>query len=304
MSIKELDLIKKYCKDIKKEVENKSTAIFIIQIIYLLIIGINNLFVHYKLTCLYPLDFILCLLSLMNYKIYDYNEEYTWVKFCAKIIRKIYYFRVSSIVVQRFNSNNYETIASFLASLVALAIVIELLKMLTKGKVTFFVVYIMYGVVFLINKKDFLDVFLGTSGIYILIEWITSEDFVDFCKKILPPQSFQILNKKIKDKASILKATSLFIIFSSIVTGLIKNILTNEIKEWILEVVKYGFKLFPFSVEISSIHDDSIIGFIMVLTIIVISSLVQFSVFLWINSKLPAENRITYREYLSEFIKW
>ena len=35
MSIQKLDLINKYCKGIKKEIENKSTAILVIQIIYL-----------------------------------------------------------------------------------------------------------------------------------------------------------------------------------------------------------------------------------------------------------------------------
>lgn len=301
MSIQKLDLINKYCKGIKKEIENKSTAILVIQIIYLFIIVINNLFVHYKLTCLYPLDFILVLMNLFSYKIYRYNEEYSWKNFFAKSLRKTYYFRVSSILVQYWWPNNYDTIASFLASLLGLAILIELLKKETKGKVTFFVVYILCGLVWLINKKDFLDIFLGTSGIYILIEWITSEDFVDFYETLLTKQSAEIISKKIKDKASVLKATSLFIVFSSISTGFIKNILSDECKVFILEHVKYGFKLFPVSVEISSIHNESIIGFLMVLTIMGISILIYFSLLIWINSQLPKESKITLQQFLSVY---
>lgn len=292
MSIQKLDLI-------KKRVENKSNTIFWIQIIYLFIIGINNVFVHYKLTCLYPLDFILVLINLLSYKIYLYNGEYSWKKFFAKNIRKIYYFRVSSILVKCFDSNNYENITSFFASLLVAAILIELLKKESKGKFTFFVVYIWYGLVLLITKKDFLDVFLGTSGFYILIEWIASEDFVEFYKKFLSRQSAKILSEKIKDKVSVLKATSLIIVFSSISTSFIKDNLPNECKVFILEFVKYGFKLLPGSVEISSIHNESIIGNLMLLTIIVISISIYFSLLIWINSQLPEENKITLRQFLS-----
>lgn len=243
---------------------------------YLVYIFIGKKYPEFKLPQCYCLDFAIILINIFNYSELVYTFEPTKasrilmvLKFLFKIIRKLFYFRGASIVLVMTNSEYINEISSLFAAVTMAAIAIEILKVITQNRFTFTRVIIVCVIILLMSERTAVSKLLGTSGVYFLVSWIVSKDFIRFSKLVLTEAGSANLNRKIQKYRAIIVSGGTMIVISSILVDSIRDIIPYEIKRGLLTLAMSGGRLVDTVESVDVGSEASYIGLLVTIAVII-----------------------------------
>lgn len=278
----------------------KNTWIFFcfVEFIYLVYIFIGKTYPESKLPQFYCLDFVIVMINIFNYSKLVYTFESTKasgiliaLKFIFKIIRKLFYFRGASIVLVMTNSEYINEISSFFATVTMAAIIIEILKVSTQNLITLTRVMIVCIIILLMSERTIANKLLGTSGVYFLISWIVSKDFIRFSKIVLTEAGSANLNQKIQKYRAIIVSGGTMIVISSILVDSIRDTIPYEIKRGLLSLAMSGGRLVDTVENVDVGSEASYIGLLVTIAVIICAFGLWCSVLGYVRKIAPKEYR-------------
>ena len=263
-----------------------------VEIVYLLIVALRNLF--HLFNGLFYIDliitFILFLINLFIYSELKYigslKEDFT--RLLLKVIRKIVYYRMILFVLKFSSSSDVSEVTSVFATLVATGIFIECLKYLTRGKVVFIYILLTVPLIWFMQDRDFVNLLLSTSGIYLLIEWMMSEDFIKYVRLSYLDKGTMILKQEIEKYKTIIIAYSKFVVVSVIIVSYIREFLSPDCKNKILSVINCGMTSIYGSLDFNN-TEWILIGSVLLLSTGIVTQVITILIRILMNKIIPKE---------------
>lgn len=271
---------------------------YLVEFVYLIYIFVGKTHPEYKLPQCYCLDYIIIFTNIFNYSHLIYTFESTkksWIlivlKFFLKIIRKLFYFRGASIYLVLTHSEYINEISSFFATVTVAAIAIEILKVSTQNLFTFTRVIIVCIIILLMSERTIANKLLGTSGVYFLISWIVSKDFIRFSKIVLTEAGSANLNQKIQKYRAIIVSGGTMIVISSILVDSIRDTIPYDIKRGLLSLAMSGGRLVDTVENVDVGSEASYIGLLVTIAVIICAFGLWCSVLGYVRKIAPKEYR-------------
>lgn len=171
--------------------------------------------------------------------------------------------------VQEF-SNALDALENLIIVLFAFALVLHLVNFFTEGLITGFRIISAMFVLFLAGFSDIITFFLGSAGAKLIIDWLFSDNYIEYIKLKMKDDVEKDDVEKIKEKLNSAKnkftADFNFIFFASNLSMIIRKVIPLEQKSQILYLMKWLSYRGAESIQDTPIVDRILIG---LLTIVV-----------------------------------
>lgn len=143
--------------------------------------------------------------------------------------------------VQEF-SNALDALENLIIVLFAFALVLHLVNFFTEGLITGFRIISAMFVLFLAGFSDIITFFLGSAGAKLIIDWLFSDNYIEYIKLKMKDDVEKDDVEKIKEKLNSAKnkftADFNFIFFASNLSMIIRKVIPLEQKSQILYLMK------------------------------------------------------------------
>lgn len=313
-------LLPNTCERIKSFIKNTNIFILILPIINILVYIIPNFINKSQTICKYlAIGFLICVF-IYNLYIVAENKEYFKYKVGNSLLRELWLLLcnlsrffvnfailfllipilsglLNSVILWWFGYSDVQGITYALESLLivvfAFALVLHLVNFFTEGLITGFRTISAMFVLFLAGFSDIMTFFLGSAGAKLIIDWLFSDNYIEYIKlkmkddeRIKKKKKIKKIKKKLDSIRIKFTADFNFVMFALNLSMIIRKIVSPELKSLILYCMKWLSYRGGESVQDTPIVDRFLIGLLTVAVSVIWYSLLKYLFGKYLGNKI------------------
>lgn len=177
-----------------------------------------------------------------NRSSFKYKKHHLVKVFIRNFSRKFIYFisvTLIMILIDKFNSTNiYEFWKESFVILLVISLIFEGVGCFTEGLINGVRLILIIFVCYLASDKDFMLILFGSAGLKIVIEWLFSDEYVEFIELTNKNEDIEIIRKTLNSLKSRVVSWWNILLISLNLVFFLRDSLPTDFKAEIFEIVK------------------------------------------------------------------
>lgn len=209
----------------------------------------NSSVTHLNVVAKYAFIIVVLFLFILNILLYFTNrssfkyKKHNLLKvFIRNFLRKFLYFISATLImilIDNFNSTNiYEFWKESFVILLLISFIFEIVGCFTEGLINGVRLILIIFVCYLASNKDFMLILFGSAGLKIVIEWLFSDEYLEFIELTNKNEDVGIIRKTLDNLKSRVVSWWNILLISLNLVFFVRDSLSTDFKARIFEIVK------------------------------------------------------------------
>ena len=242
--------MKKFFEGVKKNLVTIVTVANAFVFLVMIFLSFGNSYVkHLNVVAKYAFIIMVLILFILNIYLYftnrssfKYKKDHKLKVFTRNFLRKFLYFISATLImilIDKFNSTNiYEFWKESFVILFAISFIFEVVGLFTEGLINGVRLILIIFVCYLASDKDFMLILFGSAGLKIVIEWLFSDEYLEFIKLTNKNEDIEIIRETLNSLKSRVVSWWNIVLISLNLVFFVRDSLSTDFKAETLEIVK------------------------------------------------------------------